>query len=362
MIYFVFAVLATIFAYCAVHGRISVKTSIGRKYQSRSVYHIFMLLSFLCYFIPSAVRYGIGQDYFYTYYPMFNFIRNGTVSIYTNSVIKYNEVGFTLINKIIGKFTDNPQWVFVITSAFCLVLAYKCIMDYSPNITFSVFMLVLGSYYMGSYSLIRQSMVIVIFLYSLRFIENRRIIPYMLCCAIAISIQTISIIFIPFYFIGSLKLTKKQYFVASLSVIVGANICRGIVLRIVQMTRFANRINLSSDYNILLSMVVCAVFVVSVLGLKNDEDERYRLYTNILFICTCLIGISGYLDTSDRIIYAYYYTNFITIPYIFKYSAFKQSDKRLIKICVISALFILWGYEHLYYDQFSVLPYVSIFG
>lgn len=361
MIYYTFALIATMFAWLSVHvkgrklveinGRTSIKPQRG-----------LIVLSFLVYFIPSAIRYGIGQDYFYTYEPMFNHIVKDAKSIYTNKLIGYSEVGFTALNKLIGVFTDNAQWLFVITSLISLVLVYICIYDYSPCVPLSVFMLVLGSYYMGSYALVRQSMAIAIFAYSLRYVEKRNPIKYGICMVIAALLHTASLIYIPFYFIGTKKITKKQYLLFSVGIIVGLNVFGGVVSRIVAMTRFSNRINFNSDYNYLLSLVVLIVFYVGVYGLsEKDEDESYRVYLNVMFVSACLIGVSKFLDTSDRIIYGFYYTNFITIPYFISRGRFGKY-KSLVVLGLFLSLFVLWSYEHLYYDQFYVIPYVSIFS
>ena len=367
MIYYGFAVIATIFAYLAVHGTVGGRLNENEKYRSKAVYHICILLSFLCYFIPSAIRYGIGQDYFYTYQPMFNYIAKGATSIYTNQVIKYSEIGFTFLNKAIAHFTSDSQWLFVVTAFICLALAYKCIDMYSINIPASVFMMVLGSYYMGSYSLIRQSIAIVLFAYSLQYVKERNLIKYLICILLATLIHTASLVYIPFYFIGNMRMKKKYYAMSTVGIIAGLNILSSLVSKIISLTRFSNRIHFGSEYNILLSIVVTTVFIIALLGYSNDmhdsdeSDGMYRIFLNVLFVATCLIGISPFVDTSDRIIFGYFYTNFITIPYIMKKGHFGKY-KNVFLIILIIALIALWGYEHLYYDQFSVLPYRTIFN
>lgn len=361
MIYFVFAAVATAFAYLAVHARGRKKVIMDGRLVVRPNYSVFTV-SFLVYFIPAALRYGIGQDYFYTYKPMFDHIAQESKSIYTNQLIKYSEAGFTLLNRAISIFTNDAQWLFVVCAFISLVIVYICIRDYSTNIPLSVFMLVLGSYYLGSYSLVRQSMAIAIFLYSLRYVKEKKIIKYGICMLLAVMIHSASLIYIPFYFIGTRRFTKKQYVAISLGSIVGLNLFAELISTIVALTRFSNRINVDSEYNYLLSLVVLIVFFVGVYGLnEKNGDENYRLFLNILFVSASLIGVSSFLDTSDRIIFAYYYTNFITIPHFISNGKFGRI-KLIIIGGVFFSLFVLWGYEHFYYDQFAVLPYVSIFN
>ena len=352
MVYYVFAAIATLFAYVYTKNR--------KRYKRSS--KVFYFLSFLTYFIPAAIRYGIGQDYFYTYYPMFHSIRNGAYSIYTNMIIRYNEYGFTVFNKIVGFFTSDAQWIFVLTSLFCVGMAFKCIKDYSPNIPFSVFMLVLGSYYVGSYSLIRQSIATVIFLFSIRYIKERKVIKYYICTIIAILFHTAAIVYIPFYFIGNIKMEKKKYpFVAAVVVVV-LMLSSTVVSYFVSMTRFVDRISsVSVGDNLALYLMVVLVFFVGLLGYTNEKDELYRVFLNAQLIAVCIIGLSNLLQTTDRLIFTYYYINFVSIPYFLKNGKFGRI-RQFVVLGLIVALFAMWCFEHLYYDQYSILPYRTIFS
>lgn len=358
MIYWIFAIMATSFAYLSVHvkGR-KIKMIEGRPivYPDRILFG----LSFLVYFIPAALRYGIGQDYFYTYAPTFRWIANGDISSETRSLIRYNEWGFTALNKVIAFFTSDYQWLFIITSLISLVLIYKSIKNDSVSIPFSILMLVLGSYYLASYNFVRQCIAIAIFAYSLKYVENRKPVQYFICVVLATTMHTISIIYFPFYFLGNLKLKKKLYYILPIVIIGGLAVSSPIVIRIISLTRFSRNISIGQDYNLLLSAVVLTIYYATILGF-NENDTRYRMYANALLIAACCIGISSYAGATDRLIYAYYYINFLSIPHIFKYAKWRKNTK-LIKLVIMVVLIALWIFEHIYYDQFSVFPYESIF-
>ena len=57
---------------------------------------------------------------------------------------------------------------------------------------------------------LRQTLTIAIFFVSLRFIENKKIIPYFLCCLLAVSFHNGALILFLVYFINKVKLTKKR--------------------------------------------------------------------------------------------------------------------------------------------------------
>lgn len=360
MIYFIIGTGATIFAYLAVHLKRTKRIRVGRKsvlYPNK----LCLFLSFLVLFIPAAIRYRIGTDYSYTYAPMFTWIRNGEYSLITGTLIRYNEVGFTWLNKIVAHFTGNVQWIFVITSFITLFLVYKSIKDQSVNIPLSVFMLILGSFYLASYNFVRQCLAIAIFSYSLKYIENKEPLKYFICIAIAITIHTIAIVYIPFYFLQKLKISKKIYFFLPVIAIVVLSAASPILIKLISLTRFARNIKLGQDYNIALSIVVIIVYYLGLLGYKNKGDTKYTLYLNILLVAACCLGASSYTGANDRLVYAFYYTNFLTLPYIIKKGDF--GNCRIFILCgLILLLLCLWGFEHVYYDQFGVLPYQSVFS
>lgn len=339
MIYWIFAFIATGFAYLSVHVK-------GRKLkiiEGQTIVYpdkISFGLSFLVYFIPAAIRYGIGQDYFYTYAPTFRWIANKVINSETHSLIRYNEWGFTALNKIIACFTSDYQWIFVITALISLILVYQSIKKDSVNIPFSVLMLVLGSYYLASYNFVRQCIAIAIFAYSLRYVEERKPMQYFICAALATTMHTISIIYFPFYFLGNIKLKKKIYYILPIAVIGILAICQPFVIRIISLTRFSRNIRLGQHYNLFLSAVVLIVYYATIVGF-NEKDKRYRIYANDLLIATCCIGISSFTGATDRLIYAYYYINFLSIPYVFKYAKWGKNAK-LIKLAIIIVLIGLW--------------------
>lgn len=360
MIYFIFGLVATMFAYLAVHLKGTKRIEVDGELVPRPN-KICLLLSFLVLFIPAAIRYRIGIDYSYTYAPTFNWIRNGEYSSFTGTLIQYNEVGFTWLNKAVAHFTADAQWIFVVTAFISLILVYKSIKDQSVSIPLSVFMLILGSYYLASYNFIRQCIAVAMFAYSLKYIESKEPVKYFICAVIAVTMHTIAIVYIPFYFLQKLKISRKVYFWLPIAAIVVLLVASPLVIKVISLTRFARNISLGQDYNMALTIAVLLVYYIALLGYRNEDGSRYTLYLNILLVAASCLGASSYTGATDRLVYAFYYTNFLTLPYIIKKADWGK-NRRLILLGLTILLLSLWGFEHLYYDQFGVLPYQSVFG
>ena len=80
MIYVLTLVLSSIFAFCYDHA------------SNKKQMTVFFILTLIMPFFVMALRYGVGQDYFYTYVPVFNSVLNNT---YSSDL----EIGFLWLNK-----------------------------------------------------------------------------------------------------------------------------------------------------------------------------------------------------------------------------------------------------------------------
>lgn len=139
-------------------------------------------------FFLSAVRYGIGTDYFYTYTPEFYRVAEGQKSYY--------EPGFWLINKIISLFTTNAQWVFIITSALFIGLLFYVLVKMCRNIPMALLLFFLSYNYYISLNNIRQSLASVILLVGIYFLTRKKVPAAFLCLACAVSIHRVSALYI----------------------------------------------------------------------------------------------------------------------------------------------------------------------
>ena len=110
MIYLAAAVFAILVS-CCITGREGARC--GEFYKDKNGWGIafdktevrnrfFLYLSALPLFLISALRFGIGTDYFYTYYPGFRVIANGGHMHF--------ELLFHWLVKFIAIFTHDPQW------------------------------------------------------------------------------------------------------------------------------------------------------------------------------------------------------------------------------------------------------------
>ena len=175
---------------------------------------IFEIITLIVLCIISGTRYYMGGTDYGIYKNMFEVLPSifhfdfstvhdmyGTYGaekgyLFFNSIIKtigFNFFGFTLIHSII----------FYV----CMYIGLK---RYSKNFNLLIIIFLYKMFFYDTFISLRQSITIAIFFISLRFIEKKKIIPYFLCCILAVTFHNGALILFLVYFINKIKLTKKR--------------------------------------------------------------------------------------------------------------------------------------------------------
>ncbi|MBQ0083566.1 MAG: EpsG family protein, partial [Clostridiales bacterium] len=167
---------------------ITEKLENGRVFRPKQLLLVFaFLLCFLPLFLISALREGIGTDYFYTYTPRFLEILEGERTYY--------EIGFYYLNRLIGLFTSNPQWVFVVTSFFfCTFVALSFYRNCEDLSLCVIIFLVTGEYFISLNNL-RQALASSLVLFGYKYLSEKRWIVFAIITAIATSLHKSMVVF-----------------------------------------------------------------------------------------------------------------------------------------------------------------------
>lgn len=116
-------------------------------------------------------------------------------------------VGYGVLNRVCKFFSSSFQFLLTVISIIIISFYAKAIKEYSPFIWLSLILYVLINYY-PSFFLLRQYIAMGVFLYSLRYVIDRKPIHYGICMLIALSFHTTAIVAIPIYFLYGIKNNK----------------------------------------------------------------------------------------------------------------------------------------------------------
>lgn len=311
-------------------------------------------LSFLPLFLVSAFRYGISFDYNYTYVPYYNRIANGYSAYY--------EPGFLFLNRFVNTVFHNVDWLFIITSFIFLLFCYLAIYQQSNEIAFSIFLLVCSRMYFFSFGQIREYIVIAIFLYSLKFIERKKPIPYFVLICLAATIHKTAFVYIPIYFFVDRRIPRKAYItVAAIAPLLGFA-TKPIYLF------FANRYypnyvaaNYGLDHDSIA--MILYTFIVLLLSIifysRIESSKKNTVLLNLQLICWIVCVTTTGIWESYRLVALFLYSSILLIPEIILADQGKTSHA-LIKLFFI-IMPIVYVIPFITYGNYFI-PYRSIFN
>lgn len=334
---------------------------INKKNDTKSILmnKFLIIISFLVLFLPHALRYGIGTDYFYTYVPGFFATGRG--------VEFYDELGFDLMNKIIYFLTKDYKVLFFICSFLIFFFIYRGIVKNSKNIPLSILLIFLTQCYFYSMNMMRQAIAIAIIFYAFKYIKNNQKIKYIVCTLLASLIHSSAIIMLPFIFIYNIEIGKIKKIIICIILLLCGNLVGNIIYYLVNTYTsygwYYNSAFATETVPMTLILTNLMLFLLNILFYpdKKEEDKEYRLLSNINFIGMCVIIISPTIPLVYRIVKYFTIYQILFIPEMF--NKIKKGKTRFtIKAIVVGFMFITMIYQIILLGGEGVYPYVSIFN
>ena len=165
--------------------------------------YIFLAFFFILLFLFAGLRYEIGYDY-YSYRDIYNAVHLGNLT-------KLDlEIGYTVFNLIIKTLGLGFQVVLILIAAFSLFFKYEAIKKYSVYPFISLIIYFSSNFIIQDFGQIRQGLAVAMTLYSISAIKDRKLVKFLAMMTIAVSFHYSAILFLPFYWIGNIKLSYKK--------------------------------------------------------------------------------------------------------------------------------------------------------
>lgn len=324
--------------------------------------HIYMILSAFPAFLLSALRYGIGTDYFYSYVPQFQNVLEGTEI--------YFERGFYLLIKVITLFTRDYQWLFIVTSFLFTYFTYRCIFEQSKCIAVSVLLFFLSYVYFISLNNIRQSLAMAIVLYGMKYLERKQVFRFVLCVLFAGTIHQVVLIYLVFAVLDKINLSSKVLFFVSIgSYAVSKTIAPILMKPLWKIERFQFYVlnNVYTEKSVSRMLILINICFFGLLIYIEDQyseavnwNREYTIikWTQCFLIMMC--ALDGFIPAAYRFVRIFSFVQFITVP-----NAIEVCESRrqrtllygfvLLCFCVMFLQMYLSGTE-------QVFPYRSVFN
>ena len=326
-------------------------------------YLICLVLAFLPLFLVSGLRYDVGTDYYYVYTPHFYDIMNGDKGVFT-------EKTFILLNQIIYKFTDNSQWIFIITSFIYVLFMALAITKISNNYLISVLVLIFGGYFFSSMNNVRQNVAVAIICYAYYFVMNKKYIRFILLILLASCFHIVAIIALPALFILSLdkinNIRRKEFLY--LGIIFAILLAWPLARLILANTKYSRYVqvengNAVTNYIYLYGALFILLYIF---GSQFNNNNKYYTSGMILLTITFALSLFSLLTKStENTLRSTCYTNWsliFLIPMLLNYKDKYFGITKYILVIVSLMIMLTSIYHFIWYSGcYEVFPYQSVF-
>lgn len=249
----------------------------------RKVFQILLILTVI-YF--SAFRDGLGQDYD----GYFDLLKYGELTEYS-----IKEPGFSLFSNIVFFTYLSPIFFFLVMSTVTNYLFLKSFYRYR-NTFIIVFIYLTGSiFYFNTFNLVRQMFAVSIFMYSVRFIEDRKFFYYLICILIATTLHTSALFLLPVYFFIHKVFSKNWLlFIVFLSFLIGQVIklnltnFLGQFLSVYYWYFEGDEVVVDSGY---LTLFFNVILICLIFYRKKNNEIKYNISFNLFFIGVILYNL-----------------------------------------------------------------------
>lgn len=305
--------------------------------------------SMLPVFFISAFRYYVGTDYGAYQRGFFTIARGGEVNF---------EWLYVWINKAIAELGGGFEWVFIISSLIVLLPTYLHIFDYSPYPIMSILLLFGTTYYFGAFNGIRQLMASAILMYSMRYIEQRRPLPFAAAIVIASGFHRSSILFAIMYFTRRLKLTPYKAAIMAALLFFFADPIGDLLVSVLSGTRYG--VYVDGGGRVLWTRFAIQAAVLLLASFYRDRSDRFRIYYAAEFITICCVAFGGTVDYAYRMMWTFGYSAIILVPMAI-HEIRSERDRRLAAALTLACFFAYAFIVTIKLGLHDVLPYRFVF-
>lgn len=175
---------------------------------------IFEIITLFILCIISGTRYYLGGTDYYAYERIFESVpylsKFDFMRVQNISGTYGSEIGYLFLCSVIKTLGFNFFGFTLVHSVIFYICLYIGLKKYTKNFNFLIIIFLYKIFFYNTFISMRQSITIAIFFIAIRFIQEKKIIKYFLCCTLAVLFHNGALLLYFVYFINKIKLTKKR--------------------------------------------------------------------------------------------------------------------------------------------------------
>lgn len=230
------------------------------------------------------------------------------------------EFGYQLFEYGLLHLTTNYFWLFFLTGLIVVYCYLHIIKIYSVNYWYSVFLFITLGTYTFFFNGLRQGLAMAVFVLSLPYLFEKRLIIYILICLFASLFHVTALIMIPFYFLVNIRVKVFYKILISFTISLLASKFF-ITYASVSNERYETYGEISEESGGLLTLgfhvtLTFIIYIVSyIYKIKNEDFTKlYTFYaTGVVFIIP--IAMLGTMASGpQRILYYFTWSLILLLP------------------------------------------------
>ena len=359
-IYIPMILLSTFFAMIATAKRGKKELNSETDTYSTKENAIWIILSALPPYLVSALRYGLGTDYFFTYVPRFYRYMSDP-----NLPLDW-EPAFWLLYKGLVKVTTNPQWVFVVTSAVIIGLVWYSVFKVSSLPWMGILLFFISRQFFISLNGVRQYVGLAFVLLGITFLKEKKYLGYLVCVFLGTLCHYSTAIFFVAFGLAFVVISPLEGILIVGVMSVFAEYFKGLLRAIISKTVYASYIGGTFDTNerynpwtiFELLFVFCVLVILMQKYPKKDKNPfmKYLFDTNLL--CLFVSFNLNLLPNSERISWSLELPSILLIPEVIN-RVDNKKEKTIVTTCV-TLVYAYVMYMRLLEGDHEVVPYQVI--
>jgi hypothetical protein len=204
--YFLYIILLIVLVILTGYKQKFVSSELSFEAKPKIQLQQFLALLLLAFII--GFRYEVGVDWF-GYKTYFESIKNNPSLTINDQMM---EPGFYYINKVIANWGLSYEWMFFAIAFLSWLFYFKSVPPFI--LPLFIFFLFVDEYFFWGMNGVRQFAAMSIWLFSIRFIVNKKILKYIFLILLASIFHRSVLILFPFYFLPQIKNYKKYLMIS----------------------------------------------------------------------------------------------------------------------------------------------------
>jgi hypothetical protein len=351
-------------AYYVVFSALAISAFINNFSIERCQKLFFFVCAFFLLVLFAAFR-GDGFDY-NTYLRVFTDLdrSNNIFSFSENNSYYYIEPGFRFIVKLFS-FILSPVYIFFAIAFLSVFINFYCFKKYSPYVFLTIILYFVHTFLLREMIQIRAGLACSICLYSLIYIEQKKILQFMFLILLSISIHSASIIFCLAYVFYQFNVsTKTLAILLGIALYVGLSMPLGQLITWIpneKLTIYANSALASKSIGVFNNPTVIKSLVFVIIGLVFYERMRKLLPHFCVLFHTYYISLLWMLLFNDFSIIAGRIATFFSITEIILVPSYMLLLKKdLFHILIMHIIIVIFAGLTLYLNisTENIPPYI----